>query len=65
MHGHGHRFTHRYKHTDPGKDGEEAESDGGSGGVRTLGQRQLVRGGSLPLIGQKTETNKPEEAGKT
>ena len=57
--------THRYKHTDPGQDGEEAESDGGSGGVGALGQWQLVWRGSLPLIGQKTEANKPQEAGKT
>lgn len=56
---------HRYKHTDPGKDGEEAESDDGSGSVRTLGQRQLIGGGRLPLIGQKAKANKPQEASKT
>lgn len=52
-------------YTDPGQDGEEAEGNGGSGSVGALGQWQLLRGGSLPLIGQKTEANKPEEAGNT
>lgn len=56
---------HRCKHTDPGKDGEEAESDDGSGSVRALGQRQLIRGGRLPLISQKAKANKPQEASKT
>lgn len=58
-------FTQRYRHTDPGQDGKEAEGDGGSGGVRALGQWQLLGRGSLPLIGQKTEANKPKEAGET
>lgn len=48
----------------PGEDGEEAESDGGSGSVGALGQWQLVWRGSLPLIGQKTEANEPQEAGE-
>lgn len=58
-----HIDIHRY--TDPGQDGEEAEGNGSSGSVRALGQWQLLRGGSLPLIGQKTEANKPQEAGNT
>ena len=61
----GDRFTHRCKDTDPGKDREEAEGDGGSGGVGALGQWQLVGRRSLPLIGQETESNEPQEAGKT
>ena len=64
VHTHRCRCTHRYKHTDPGEDGEEAESDGGSGGVGALGQWQLVWRGRLPLIGQKTEANEPQETGK-
>lgn len=58
-----HTDIHRY--TDPGQDGEEAEGDGGSGCVGALGQWQLLGRGSLPLIGQKTEANKPQEAGNT
>lgn len=58
-----HTDIHSYTH--PGQDGEEAEGDGGSGSVRALGQWQLLRRGSLPLIGQKTEANKPQEAGNT
>lgn len=54
---------HRY--TDPGQDGEEAEGDGGSCSVGALGQRQLLRRGCLPLIGQKAEADKPQEAGNT
>lgn len=53
------------KHTDPGEDGEEAKSDGGSCSVRALSQRQLIGRRRLPLIGQKTKANKPQEAGKT
>lgn len=53
------------KHTDPSEDGEEAKSDGGSCSVRALSQRQLIGRGRLPLIGQKTKANKPQEAGKT
>lgn len=55
----------RYRHTHPGQDGEEAESDGGSGGVGALGQWQLVWRGRLPLIGQETEADEPQEACKT
>lgn len=58
-----HVDIHRY--TDPAQDGEEAEGNCGSGSVGALGQWQLLRGGSLPLIGQKTEANKPQEAGYT
>lgn len=53
------------KHTDPSDDGEEAKSDGGSCSVRALSQRQLIGRGSLPLIGQETKANKPQEAGQT
>lgn len=53
------------RHTHPSEDGEEAESDGGSCSVGALSQRQLIRRGRLPLIGQKAKANKPQEAGKT
>lgn len=59
-----HTHTDRCKYTDPGEDGEEAESDGGPGSVGALSQWQLVWRGRLPLIGQKTEANKPQEAGE-
>lgn len=49
------------KHTDPSQDGEEAKSDGGSCGVGALGQRQLVRRGRLPLIGEETKAHEPQE----
>lgn len=55
----------RCKHTHPGEDGKEAERDGGSGCVGALRQRQLFRRGRLPLIGQKTEADKPQETCNT
>lgn len=61
----GHGLTHRYKCTDPGENGEEAKSDGGSSSIGALGQWQLVWRSGLPLIGQKAEADEPQEAGKT
>lgn len=52
------------KQTDPGDDRKEAESDGGSGSIRTLGQWELIWRRCLPLIGQETEANEPQEAGQ-
>lgn len=49
----------------PGEGGEEAEGDDSSGGIRALGQRQLVWRGRLPLIGQKAEAHEPQEASYT
>jgi len=51
--------------TNPGEDREEAEGDGCSGGIWALGQRQLLWRRCLPLIGQKTEANEPQETGQT
>lgn len=48
----------------PGKDGEEAKKDGGSGGVGTFVERVVFRFRKLPLIGQKAETHKPDERPK-
>lgn len=47
--------------TYPGKDGEEAEEDGGSGGVGSFVQWVVFLFRNLPLIGQKTETNEPDQ----
>ena len=47
--------------TYPGEDGEEAEKDGGSGGVGSFVQRVVLLFRNLPLIGQKTETNEPDQ----
>lgn len=49
----------------PGDYREEREGDGGPGCVCALVERQLVRRGSRPLIGQEAETYEIQEGPET